>query len=103
MDPVLRVGSSIVDRYFDYYERNTLDDETELFPILRIICTGAADTCTDGRERERALERLIDHAGKRYCDIWLRHAIADEGPDNIDLDAERREAVTAFDRMFKAR
>jgi len=46
---------------------------------------------------------LIDHARKRYCDLWLRHAIADEGPDDIDLDGESREAVATFDRMFKAR
>jgi len=103
MDHTLSVGSAIIDRYFEYYEHNTLDDETELFPTLHIICTGAADACPDGERREQALDELIEHARKRYCDLWLCHAVEDEGPDNIDLDAERREAVATFDRMFPAR
>jgi hypothetical protein len=33
----VEIGKAIIKRFFDYYEDVRLDDETEFFPILKIL------------------------------------------------------------------
>jgi len=96
----LEIGKSIIKRLYEYNKINTLDDETEFFPMLKLMIRGITDTIYDSKEKKNIEEKLKEFSKQLYVSMWLSHAEEDE-EDEIDIAYEKKEAIEAFDSIYK--
>lgn len=99
MTQQIEIGQSIIKNFFDYYENNSLDDESEFFPILKIIIWGIIDTCGTSKEKQYLENRLKDYAKQLYVSLWIIHAEEDE--EEVDIEYEKKEAIRNFEEIYK--
>ncbi len=92
------IGKSIIKRFFNYYENETLDDENEFFPVLKIIINGIVNAFKDD-SRTLIEKELKEYSKELYLSLWLRHAEEDE--EDIDVEYERKAAIRAFEDIYK--
>jgi hypothetical protein len=104
----LKVGETILQKYFDYYRKNSLDD-TEYIPVVRLIIEGIAEemrssgilepNCKEVAEKLKSFNRSL------YQNIWIKHAKEDEDPEEgpLNLGKESELAKYTFDYIYKHR
>ncbi len=95
----IEIGKSIINRFFDYYEGVGLDDETEFFPILKIIILGISDNRRGDSQQIEIEKELKNYSRKLYISLWLLHAKEDE--EEIDEEYEQREALSNFEKIYR--
>lgn len=93
------IGKSIIRRFFDYYENLGLDDETEFFPILKIIIWGVVDSFKNDSQRLSIEKELKEYSKELYISSWLLHAEEDE--EEIDVEYERKAAIRQFENIYR--
>jgi len=99
METFLIIGKSVIRKYFDYYEKYSLDDETEFFPALKIIILGIIDASEDDKQKGIIEKQLKEYARELYCKLWIQHANEDEV--SPDIEFESKEAIQVFNRIYK--
>ena len=104
----LKVGETILRKYFDYSTKYSVDD-VEYIPVVRLIIEGIAEemkssgvlepNCKEVAEKLRAFNRSL------YQNIWIEHAKEDEDPDEEPFDREKeyKLAKYTFDYVYKHR
>jgi len=104
--PYLKIGRTILRKYFDYYTENSLDDK-EYLPVVRLIIEGIAEqmrfsgmlgpSCDEVAEKLKAFNRSL------YQNIWIEHAKEDEDLDEepLDLGKEYEFAKYTFDYIYE--
>jgi hypothetical protein len=104
MDLYITIGKSILQEYFDYYGKQGLDD-AEYIPIIKVIVEGISKSMTStgsGKKDARDLKKiLLEFNRDLYTKEWLKHAVEDEGEDQVDLEEETKEARYYFDYIYK--
>ncbi len=98
-EEAISIGKSIIKRFFEYYEAEGLDDETEFFPILKIIILSIADGFKNSSQNEEIEKELKNYSRKLYSYLWLLHAREDE--EEIDEEYEQREAISNFEKIYR--
>jgi len=93
------IGKSIIKKFFDYYEDVSLDDETEFFPILKIIILGIADSFKNSSENVEIEKDLKEFSKELYISLWFLHVEEDEV--EIDIEYEREEAISKFEEIYR--
>ena len=93
------IGKSIIRRLFDYYKDVELDDETEFFPILKIIISSIMDTFKNDFQRQNIEKELKEYSKQLYISLWLQHA--DEDEEEINIEYERRAAIKRLENIYK--
>jgi len=96
----ITTGKFIIKKLFDYYEDVGLDDETEFFPILKIIILGTADSFKNGSQKKEIEQELVEYSKQLYVSLWLLHAEEDE--EEIDVECEKAQANTNFEKIYMA-
>ncbi len=100
------IGKTILRKYFDYCQKNTLDD-VEYIPVVRLIIEGTAEEMKSTGLLEstckEVVKKLKDFNRQMYQNIWVEHAKEDEDPDEepFDLEKEYRLAKYTFDYIYK--
>ena len=86
-------------KYSDFAHKNTLDDETEYFPILKIIIEGVANSYDGSKSDKDYIEKnLVDFAKQLYIDMWLEYAKEDQ--DEPDIETETKDAIERFNDLY---
>ncbi|NOX87752.1 MAG: hypothetical protein GXO77_01915 [Calditrichaeota bacterium] len=98
MEQFLKIGKSIIRKFFDYYEEYHLDNETEFFPVLKLIISGITDACQDNKQKNIIKKQLKIYARELYCQLWIQHAKEDEV--SPDIEYEKKEAIKEFNRIY---
>jgi hypothetical protein len=103
----LKIGRSILLKYFDYYKKNSMDD-AEYIPTVRVIIEGIIEEMKSsgmGEPNCNALtEKLKAFNRSMYQNIWIEHAKEDEEPEDeepLDLGKECQLAEYTFDYIYK--
>ena len=99
-EQLITTGKSIIEKLFDYYENEELDDETEFFPILKIVISGTADSFKPGSQKQEIEQELIQYSQQLYASFWILQAEEDER--QIDAEYEKMEAIINFNNLYKA-
>ncbi len=99
MGKQIKIGKSIIKKFVDYYKAVELDDETEFFPILKVIISGIVDSLENKSEKMEIEKQLKEFAKQLYIDLWLTYAKEDK-PD-IDIEFEGKEAIKTFERLYR--
>ncbi len=99
MEEQVKIGKSIIKKFVDYYKAVGLDDETEFFPILKVIISGIVDSLENKSEKMEIEKQLKEFAKQLYIDLWLTYAKEDK-PD-IDIEFEGKEAIKTFERLYR--
>jgi len=100
IEQLITTGKSIIEKLFNYYEDEGLDDETEFFPILKIIISGTADSFKLGSQKKEIEQELIQYSQQLYASFWILQAEEDE--KQIDAEYEKMEAIINFNNLYKA-
>jgi len=95
----VEIGKSIIRRFFDYYEDVGLDDETEFFPILKIIIWGVVDSSKNDSRSLDIEKELKEYSKQLYISLWILHAEEDE--EEIDIEYERKAAIRQFENIYR--
>jgi hypothetical protein len=99
VETYIKIGKSVLRKLSDYAQKNTLDDEAEYFPFLKIIIEGIANSYDGSKKDKDHISRsLIDFARQLYIDTWLKYAIEDE--DERDVEMEKEDAIERFNELY---
>lgn len=99
METYIKIGKSVLRKFSDYAQKITLDDETEYFPVLKIIIGGIANSYDGSKnDKDHINKSLIDFAKQLYIDSWLKYAIEDE--DEPDIEMEKKDAIERFNDLY---
>ena len=105
----LDIGKAILSKYFDYSQKNTLDDR-EYIPVVRLIIEGIAEEMRSSGMLEpnckEVAENLKDFNRQMYQNIWNEHAKEDHDPEDeepFDPEKENDLAKYTFDYIYKHR
>jgi hypothetical protein len=88
------IGKAIIKRFFDYYEDVRLDDETEFFPIFKVIIWGAVDSFKKDSQRRTIEKELKEYSKQLYISLWLLQA--EEYEEEIDVEYEQKAALASL-------
>lgn len=103
MNNYIKVGETILQKYFDYYFKHSLDD-AEYIPVVKVIIEGIEESMfsanIEKKEIREVKKQLKDFNRRLYTDLWLKHAREDEG-ENIDQRKEIKSARYYFDYIYK--
>lgn len=99
METYTKIGKAILKKYSDFAHKNTLDDETEYFPVLKIIIEGVAISYDGSKHNKDYIKKdLADFAKQLYIDRWLEYANEDE--DEPDIETETKDAIERFNDLY---
>ncbi len=105
-EPFLKMGRRILQKYFDYYLRKTLDD-TEYIPVGRLIIEGISEemrsagmpgsSCDEVADKLKAFNRSL------YQNVWIEQAKEDHDldVDPLNLEKEYQLAQDTFDYIYE--
>lgn len=103
----LKIGKSILRKYFDYYTKNSIDD-AEYIPTVRLIIEGIIEEmrCSGmGKSNcDEIAEKLKVYNREMYQNIWIEHAKEDEESEDeepLDLEKEYQLAKYTFDYIYE--
>lgn len=89
----------MLQKYSDFADKNSLDDESEYFPILKIIIVGIVESYNGTTQNKEFLEKeLVDYIKKLYVDRWLEYAKEDE--IKPDIEDETNDAIERFNELY---
>lgn len=95
----LKIGKSILKKYSEFADKNTLDDECEYFPALKIIINGTVESYNRSTQDKESIEKeLIDFVKQLYVSTWLKYAKEDEKEPNIE--EETNDAIERFNELY---
>jgi len=104
MNDYIKIGETILKKYFDHNCKNSLDD-AEYIPIVKVIIQGIEESMLsaneDKKEIRKVKNKLKDFNRKLYTDLWMKHAREDEDEDDIDEEKEINSARYYFDYIYK--
>jgi len=66
---------NIINSIFRYYHENQMDDKTEFFPLLKTLIESMINS--NGNEKEKRRNNLIEYCMNNYIEIWLDQAETD--------------------------
>jgi len=95
------VGKFVVKKFFDYYKDASLDDETEFFPVLKVIISGVADSFENRSQKNEIERELMEYSKQLYVSFWLLQS--EENEEHMDAEHEKAEAVSNFEKLYKMR
>ncbi|MFN3481194.1 MAG: hypothetical protein ACK415_12535 [Thermodesulfovibrionales bacterium] len=99
METHIKIGKRILKKYSEFADDNTLDDEEEYFPVLKIIIDGVLESYNGSAQDKEYIEReLVNHVKQLYVDTWLKYAKEDE--KDPDIEKETREAIKSFNKLY---
>ena len=100
----LRVGRTILRKYFDYYTQNSLDD-TEYIPVVRLIIEGITEemdsagmpesSCDEVAEKLKTFNRIL------YQNLWIENTREDADEEPLDPQKECESARYTFDYIYE--
>ncbi len=103
----LKVGETILRKYFDYSTKYSVDD-VEYIPVVRLIIEGIAEEMKSSGTLEpncnEVAKKLKDFNRQMYQNIWVEHAKEDFDPEDeepFDLEKEYELAKYTFDYIYK--
>ena len=99
MDIIYKVGQSVIEELFEYTERNSLDDQSEFFPILKTCIKAVAKECQDEEQRVHLEKQLKQYARSQYCNLWLYYA--KESEEKVSIEQEKNEANHMFEKFYE--
>jgi len=103
-----KIGKTILRKYFDHFQKNTLDD-TEYIPVVRLIIEGIAEEMRSSGMLEpnckEVAEKLREFNREMYQNVWIEHGREDQDPGEEPLDLEKEYALAkyTFDYIYKHR
>ena len=95
----ITIGKSIIKKFFDYCGDESLDDETEFFPVLKIIIAGIVESLKKGSQKKVLKKELKEYSKQLYVSFWLFNTEEDEG--DIDTECEKAEAICNFEKLYR--
>ena len=99
MEMYLKIGKTIIQKFSDYADENPLDEESEYFPVLKIIIDGVVECCDESSQNRESIKKdLIDFARKRYVESCLQKV--HEYQNEPDIVEETNEAIETFNDLF---
>ena len=104
----LKIGKAILQNYFEYYTKNSMDD-AEYIPTVRVIIEGTTKEMKSSGMGEpncnELTEKLKTFNRQMYQNIWIEHAKEDEDgkEEPVDLGKECELAGYTFDYIYKHR
>jgi len=80
METYTKIGKAILKKYSDFAHKNTLDDETEYFPVLKIIIEDVANSYDGSKHDKDYIKKDLADFAKQpyYIERWLEYANEDE-------------------------
>ena len=95
METYIKIGTTILEKYIAHAHKNSLDDESEYFPVLKIIIRGVVESY-NGSDNDRKIigHTLVEFVKQDYINIWIKNAKKDE--DNHDIKEETKDAQKQF-------
>lgn len=98
----LKIGRSILRRYFDYSTKQTIDD-SKYIPTVRVIIEGITEEMKSlglGKPNcDELAKKLKTFNRQMYQNIWIKHAKEDE--EQFDLEKESQLAQYYFDYIYE--
>jgi len=99
METYLKIGKSLLKKYSEFADKNSLDDESEYFPVLKIIIDGVVESYNGSAQDKDYIEKeLVDHVKQLYVGTWLKYAREDE--KEIDIEEETNDAIKRFNKLY---
>src|SRR3990172_3163113 len=99
METHTKIGKTILKKYSEFANKNTLDDENEYFPVLKIIMEGVTDSWDGSSQYKDYIKKeLADFAKQLYIETWLKYAKKDE--DEPDIEKETNDAIERFNDLY---
>ena len=92
--------TNIINNIFQYNIEIEMDDETEFFPILKVLINSMIEKIDNKIERERLNNRLLENSKDKYTEIWLEQAETDLG-NGFNEEEEIIEAKKQFKKIFE--
>ncbi len=103
MEEYLKIGESILQEYFDYNRKHSIDD-AEYIPVVKVIIQGICRSMTLSNSIKKEIgkvnNQLKDFNRKLYTDLWIKNTKENEG-DDINVDKETESAKYYFDYVYK--
>ena len=104
MELAATIGKFILENYFQFYCRQTLDD-AEYVPTVRVIIEGLDKGMAQQKmnDKDRLLVRndLRRFCRNSYIEIWVKHAVEAAQGEPVDQDDERESAEYYFDYIYE--
>ncbi|MEA3356805.1 MAG: hypothetical protein U9Q23_05695 [Candidatus Bipolaricaulota bacterium] len=99
METHLKIGKSILEKYSVFADKNTLDDESEYFPALKIIIDSVIESYNGSAQGRNYIEKkLVEHVKQLYVCTWLKYAKEDQ--KEPDIEEETNDAIERFNELF---
>jgi hypothetical protein len=99
METHVKIGQSILKKYSEFADKNTLDDEDEYFPTLKIIIEGVVESYNGApHDKDSIGKKLADYAKQLYVDTWLKYA--KEDVEEPDIEEETLDAMERFNKLY---
>ncbi|MEK9179697.1 MAG: hypothetical protein AAB893_04490 [Patescibacteria group bacterium] len=99
METYLKIGKSILKKYSEFADKNTLDDEYEYFPALKIIIDGVVESYSGSTQNKEYIEKeLVDCVKQLYVGTWLKYAKEDQ--KEPDIEKETNDAIERFNELY---
>ena len=98
MEEYIKIGKSVIQKYYDYSVKNMIDDATEYFPTLKTIINGIVESIPSANEKSKIKKYLRSFSKELYLDMWVKQAQEDE--DFPDIEEERKIADKEFEKFF---
>ena len=92
--------TNIINNIFQYNKEIEMDDETEFFPLLKVLINSMIEKIDNKIERERLNNRLLEISKGKYTEIWLEQAETDLG-NGFNEEEEIIEAKKQFKKIFE--
>jgi len=98
------IGRTILQKYFDYYTENSLDD-TEYIPVVRLIIEGISEEMRSagmpGSSCDEVAKKLKEFNRILYQNLWIEQAREDADEDSLDPQKECESARYTFDYIYE--
>ena len=94
----INIGMSVLQKYADYAKQNSLDDESEYFPTIKVIIKGIIESFEGPKSEKDSLEcTLIEYMRQKYVADWIEYAKEDD--ENPNLEKETKDALKQFNKL----
>ena len=99
METYLKIGKSVLKKYSEFADKNTLDDKYEYFPALKIIIDGVVESYNGSTQDKDYIEKeLVDYVKRLYVGTWLKYAKEDQ--EEPDIEEETNDAIERFNELY---
>ncbi len=99
METYIKIGKAVLKELSEYNKKDSMDDENEYFPIIKVIIAGIVNSYNGPRsDKDRIGNELLDFIKQLYINMWLEYANEEE--DEPDIEQETKNAIETFNERY---